>query len=146
VDNARRRREESRDAEDLGLEPTGLLARQQDEILNPIPCGRLADRIELRKLIRARRHKKLLAALMGDAVFGAEAVQERLPFDAEFGAQTAGGIVNTGVDDLAVAGACLRPDQAMLLEDKDFLAGDRKGTRNRQSDDPGANDNSLDIR
>ena len=146
VDDTGRWRQQRRHAIDLRLEPACLGRRQRHEIVDAVGDRGLVKPFELAELVRGGGHQQFRAPLVRHAAPLAEPVELVLALDAQLRAQTAGRIVDAGVDHLGVARGRLRADQLVLLEHHDLLARHRQRTADRQADHAGADDDGLDIR
>ena len=137
VDDAGGRRERSRDAEHLRLEPLRLGRRERHE---RVPAGEAVRARELeqtrerRQLIRLRRDEELAGAAVVDAALRAVAVERRPPRDAEERLPGVGRVVDPRVDHLAVARRRGGADARLALEDHHLAAALRLGARDREAD------------
>src|SRR5215475_2415404 len=82
---------------------------------------------------------------MRHAMIAAVIVKSCTALDASDRLQATLRIIESAVNDLAVARRRLESDRVGLFENDDFMPGQREGARDRQSDDPGANDDRFDL-
>ena len=88
---------------------------------------------------------ELAAAGVRDPVRLAMGVEAPPALDAEPRLEAAGGVVDAGMDDLAVARRGLFPDAALRLHDQHRAAGQSQRAGDREADDPGADDGDIEI-
>src|SRR3954464_8321446 len=117
IDNAGRRREERARAGERRLEPARVVWREEAQIVDAVRPRARFDRGELAGLKLVRRDDQLAAAFMGHAVAGAEFVKRAFPGDAEARHQAVFGIIDAGMNDLAVARGNAGADRLRRLED-----------------------------
>ena len=82
---------------------------------------------------------------MRDTVVGAEFVHQVPATDTGPSLQAILGIVDAGMDDLAMAGTDTGADGVRGLKHDDLAPGAGKGAGDGQADDPGADDRAIDI-
>ena len=88
-------------------------------------------------------HDQLAQARVRYAMGGAEIIKQRLAAHAEPCLKRALRIIDAGMNHLAVAGAGLHADMAVLFQDDRVMPGKMKGTRHRQAHRTGADDDGF---
>ncbi len=146
VDDAGRGREQRANAPDGRFELHCLRCRQLNQIINAVAGGRLLDFAKARELLIVGRDDEFFAARIINAIFLAEPVELMLAINAEVRPQAVLGIVDAGVNDLAVARTRLRTDQIMALGDDHLLARHGEGPGNGKTDHAGPYNDGLHIR
>ena len=122
VDDAGRGRKQRSLTDERGLQRARLRAAQPNEIVHAVGFGLGFDRPKLLDLGGVHRDQELSAPLVRDAEVPAKLVQHRLAVNAQPRLVEAGGIVDAGVDHLAVARAHARTDVVFALDDDDLPA------------------------
>ena len=134
VDDAGGGGEESGRRPHRGLHGGHFIPGEHPQVPDPALLRVLPYRLELFRLAIVRRDHDLARRTPGDGVFGAELPQEAVPLDAEARLHGSGGVIEAGVDDLAVAARCLLAERGVLLDDGDVEAREGELARAGQSD------------
>ena len=129
----------------FGLQPAHRRGIDQAEIVNAIGAGARGDDFKLGHLRGVGGDDDLAASAMGQVAFLAIAVQQVAAGDAGGRLQAARRIIDTGVDDLAVARTGLGANRAVPLRDDHGLPGHGEGAGHGQPDDSCSNDKGIDI-
>src|SRR5690606_17454027 len=103
VDDARRRRQQSRDTANLGLERAQGVAVEPLEVLDAVRASRHLQQLELGSLLVRDRYDHFADALVRDALFRAVAVERVAPANAEPRLEAAARVVDARMNDLGVA-------------------------------------------
>src|ERR1700733_2220136 len=143
VDDAGRRRKKGSLRLELRLKRSCLLAPEPDEIDDTFRFRPSLKRREACELALIGRDDELTAAPVRHAVFAAEVIQHLLSLDAQVRFDQAGRIIDAGVNDLAVSRTYPRADGVFRLDNYDLPPGARERSGDRQPDDPGADDETL---
>ncbi len=122
-----------RDAEQLRLHGDRLVGADRHDVVHPGGERVLADLLQGRELGLVGRHDQLAAAPVVDAPLGAIAVEPFPPLDADLGLEAALGVIEAGVDDLAVARAGPGADQPLGLQHHHVAAGHGERPRDREA-------------
>ena len=128
-----------------GLHGTCLGAFKPAQVVDAIGLGLACNGLELAALRLIRCHDELATALMGNAAFTAVGVETLPAFDAQTGFQRTFGIVNAGVDDLAVARAGARANGFSRLQHHDLPALQRQRPGHRQPHHARTHHHAIDL-
>ena len=119
--------------------------REQLHVVDAVGFGMGADRLQLFGFLRRRRDDQLAAIAMGDAVIAAIAVERVLAADAHPRHQAAGGVIDAGVDHLAVARGGHGADALGRLQHDHFAARLRQPPRDRKPDHARSDDDAINL-
>ena len=145
VDDARGGRPQGASAAQFGLQRPCLLGRPGLEVRHAEAGGIGADGGERGQLSCVGGDDQLAATAVRDAAVGAIAVKEPLAGDAEPGLEAAGGVVDAGMDHLAVARAGLGADGVGTLEHDGLEPGHGEPARAGEAHHPGAHHDAVDA-
>ena len=119
-------------------------AREHFQIGHTVPSGLRAELLQRGNPRRFGRDDELAATPVRNAVSGEKRVKSLAPRNAQLRLERPGRIVDSRVDDLAVARAGAGADRAFRFEDDHFAAGKREGPGARQADHACAYDDRID--
>ncbi len=133
------------DHRDLGLERRDLGGRDQARVAHAIAVRRGEEIFQERRLFPVGGHDQLAQPLVGDVICLEKIVQEIPAAHAQPGFQRVLGIIETGVNDLAVAARSLPSERGMALHHDNgaFPEPLRERVRDGQSDRPRADDQKI---
>ncbi len=117
-------------------------ARQRDAVAER---GR-GDRVEDRQFLGPRGRDELAGLRVGNRVAKAQVVDALPALDAEPRLEAARGIVDAGMDDLAVAARSLHAVLRVSVEDDEVRARARQAGRDGEADHAGPDDDDFGIR
>ena len=143
VHDPRPRREQSGGTGEVRLERPRLGPVQQDEALHAVRLALVADRGDLARLRRVRRHDQLTAGAVRDPVALAEVVEHPPPGHAVARPQRAGGIVHAGVDHLGIARRDAGAEGVGRLGDHDLVPAQGERPPDRETDHARADDENI---
>ena len=112
----------------------------------PLPSAGRGDRVEDRQLLGPRGRDELAGLRVGNRVAKAQVVDALPALDTEPRLEAARGIVDAGMDDLAVAARRLHAVLRVSVEDDDVRALTRQAGRDGEADDAGPDDDDLGVR
>ena len=118
---------------------------QRLHVEHAIGFGMRPDRLQLFGLVGRRCHDQLAAVLVGNAVLAAVMVQGLFAADAHPRHQASGGIVDAGVDHLAVARRGDGADALSRFQHDHLAAGLGQPARDRKADDASTNNDALNL-
>ena len=138
--------EEAAQAANARFAPGDLRLVQALDV-DAVGTGAFVERLHARQLRRLGGHEQLAALLVGDAVIATEPRRRLHALAAELGLETSRLVIDTGVDDPAVAPGLVTRQRGLLLQHRD---GDprkplRHLHRRRQPDDAPANHREIEI-
>ncbi len=128
---------------DLRLQGRDLFSRQGFHILDAVGLRQPPLLLKRVGLAGICCHDELSDPPVGDVPLPAEVVQPAVPLHAELRLQRAGRVINSRMNDFAVAAARLLTVTFILLEQKDIFVPGRQGLRDGQPHDPGADDRDV---
>ncbi|MNP10479.1 hypothetical protein D3C76_1026320 [compost metagenome] len=143
VDDAGAWREQGGDA------PYGRLQGMQAggidflQVMHTTGRGVDGEAVQLGALGVLHRHQQLADALVRHVVGGAPGVQAFAAFQAEFGLQRAGRVIEAGVDDFGIATGCVAADQAFLFDHQHAASGIGQARGAGQAERAGADDQQV---
>ena len=117
---------------------------EPDEIGDAVGVGLGFKRRELVDLRRVHRNEELAASLVRDAEFLAKRVQHRFAVDAKPRFVEGRRIIDSGVDNFAVARTDPYANPALALDHDHLAPCPRERPRNGKPDNAGADDETLD--
>src|SRR5690606_12127669 len=118
---------------------------QPAQVVHAVGGRRRADAVQGADLFFPGGDDELAAARVGYAVGCAVVVQGLAALDAQPGLERAARVVETGVDDFAVARAGGGADGGFGFQRQGFQPGQGAGARHGQADDAGADDDAVDA-
>jgi hypothetical protein len=145
ADDARRRRPEGGDAPHARLHHGDLGLCHEHEIVETVAAAVRRQGFEVPDLPLFGGHDKLPRAPVGEDADGAEVVEEALAFHAQPRLEGSRGVVDPGVDDLAVAAARFLADSGVPLDDADVAARAGELGGDGEADDSGPDDGDFEI-
>ncbi len=145
VDDAGRRRQQSRDAIKRRFETLRLRGGEPLDIVDAIGARRGRDLFEGRDLALVGGDDQLAELGMRNPVVAAIAVEPLAPGDAACRLEAAGRVIDPAMDDLAVARGGLEADRPGALEHKHLAAGERQCPRGGEPDHPGTDHDAFDF-
>jgi len=145
VDDAGRRRLERRDAGELRLELAGLARLQHAQVRDAVGARLSVELLQAGDLPRIGGDDQLAAAPVDDAAPLEVGVQRGPARDAQPRLERARGVVDAGVDHLAVARARPGSNRPFALEHHDLAACEREGARHREADHASADHHGIDF-
>jgi hypothetical protein len=128
-----------------GLHRARLGFRQQAQVGHAVGGGALADPLQPAGLLLRGRDDQLAAIVVRHAAVAAEIVEAALAVDAGARDQAAGGVVDAGMDDLAVAGRGLGADALGGVEHQHLAPGQRQGAGDGEPDHAGADHDRIEL-
>jgi hypothetical protein len=104
--------------------------------------GAFGDGVQPLPLLVVQRHQDLADLVVGEALLGAEVLEQADPAAAQQCLERAGLVVEAGVDDAAVAAGLVRGEPVLLLEEGDLGVGSKleQPSRHCRTDDAAADD------
>jgi hypothetical protein len=145
VEDAGRRRQQRADAGEIRLHRLRLGARQQFQPLDAIGGAAARQRLQPAEFALVGGDDQLAAAPMRDAMRLAIGIEPRPALDAEPRLQAARGVIDAGVDHLAVARRGLLAGRGARFHHDDGAAGERQRARDCEADDARADDERVDV-
>jgi hypothetical protein len=145
VDDAGRGGQKSALAGQRRLKLQCLGAGDPSQVVDPVGQRLVLDPGQRFDLLEGCRDDQLAKTLVGHVARGAEVVETLLPLDTGARLQAVPGIIDAGMDHLAVAGACLRTDEAMALDHHHFVTGSGECPGAGQADNAGADNDGFNI-
>src|SRR5262249_12406271 len=116
------------------------------EIVDTVCVGPLPDPLDRGQIFVPTGHQELADLLMGYAVLSAVLVERAPALETEHRLQAAPGIIEPGVDHLAVARGGLGADPSLLLEDEPLASVERERTGDREAHHARPHNHALDLR
>ena len=144
VENAGRRRVQRRDAMQCRLHHPRRGAIQPADVLDPVAPGPVLEGAQRRQFDFAGGDDELAAAFMADAVPRQVVVEALAAAATEPRLQAVRRVVDPGVDDFGIARTDLAAEGGVGLDDDHLATGPGQAAGDRQADDPGADDDTLD--
>ena len=129
--------------ESAGSSDRASEAERKLQVRDAVGRGARGDGRQALRLVGRRGDDELAAPSERNAAFAAIGVERLAAGDAEARHQAAGGIVDAGVDDFAVARGGLRADRLGRLEHDDLAPGERQRTRDGEADHARAGDHTV---
>ena len=147
VDDAGGGRVQGGDAPHVGLDVGQRVRAQAAQARHAVRAGPALELVQPPQLVRPDGDDDLARARQGDAVLGAEGLQELAAPAAEPGLQRPRRVVDAGVDDAAVVPRLPGADRARALQDHDPGAGaaHEQLAGDGQADDPATGDRDVGV-
>jgi hypothetical protein len=143
VDDTGRRGQQRRRRAERGFPACHFSRVQPLQVFDAIAGGGFRDPRQFRFFRLARRHDQFAAAAMLDAMFGAVAIEHVAAGHAQQGLQAVLRVVDSGMDDLAVARTGMGADLALFLEEDNLAPCQRQLPRNGEPHYARAHDNAV---
>ena len=144
VDDAGRRRQHRSRAVQRRFQRDRLCGTQPGQIVHAAGLAALHQRAQCAFLRCVGGHHQLAATPVRDAMRLAVVVQQLTPAHAQPGLQRPRGVVQAGVDDLAVARTGAGTDGRRGFEHDHLAPGQCQRARHAQADDAGTDDHAVD--
>ena len=145
VDDPGARRMDCSQALKRRLQGKGFRASQHRQVVDAVAPGVVDDRMQAGNLCRRVGNDQLAASAVRYATLLCIRVQRLLSANAQRGLQRSGGIVDSGVNDFAVAGTDACPDRCFRLQHQHLVPTQCQCTRDGQANDTGADHDAVDF-
>jgi xanthine dehydrogenase YagT iron-sulfur-binding subunit len=147
IDDARIRHVERGDPGRVRFMLAELLRTDSANAIEPIGAAAPFELVESQDFARVDRHDDLAATLEGNAVLGAELLEETAPASAHHGLLRTGFVIEACVNDAAVVSGLVRCESRLLLEqrEREVRARGGDGQGRREAHDSAAHDGDVDL-
>ena len=145
VDDPGCRRQKSAGAQQVWFQGDCLGGGQDAHALDAVDLRSLLDAGQHRVFLRIGRHDQLAAIDVGHTFLGAVGVKLAAAGDAKSSHQAVGGVVDAGMNDLAVARGGFSADRLRRFQDDDFTPRYGQRARHREAHDAGTHHDAIDL-